>query len=1480
MRINSTTVTAFAIILSALFIVSSFTTGTMQQTYGKTQPLLAVTDSTISSRGNETMDIPVNPQEIWNVNVVNMPEPKSNMWTSPVVANGNIYLASPDYYIYSVNGSTGKVNWQYYMSQKMNADPVIVGNTIYAVTINEGRLLSLTDDEQNPIFNWNLTVGNVKYALSASSDYVVTVNSNGQAFIISPTGTVLHTVNVHQRSNSPPVIDGNSVYIVNSTGTVFKIDALSGSVTWTADTNAGGYGGIKLLDGAVYYGGSGGYFACLNASNGNILWSTTFPGDISSTPAVMGDVVYVVAGSTLYAITRSGTAAKVIDTYTIGAEVINDLVAVSSGVLVYDKGGNLALYSLNNSTLERVWTHKTTIVTTSVRYSSPAVGLIDADGNNSTPMTPCIAVASEDGYLHVYSDLPNLWGSSTDISIDDTDGIYIGETVDIEVTVRNSGLIGTWASVALGAAYPWVDIGSKNVFVPARGMTSVSFTWHVSVQGDQIFIQVQTRPLYLPESNSTDSDYYKVISLAPPASIVWPTTIGQNYGGNSNPESPLVGTNKTAWEIQTQSDFQPLAYQGRIILTRASGTINCIMSYDGSPYWSVNLDNLIGSDVHISAPPIIYYDKVFVAYSGANKSGVLALSIASGDTVWSVSTTEATYLNYGDGGVFVMTATGIYLLDGDHGKQVSFIPVSNGLDFVFSQDNETLVVRTTDGLSIIPQNGAPIKIAGNVTEYAIDNTTGTLIVSNSTGLSGLALNGSVRWKSSPVYAFALMGNGDVVYDKVDGLFVGEAVSGNVLTTVYTSFVPQTIETLNNGIYMMSASGISAWEFNSGEIKKDWVLNYSSLSHNITYATASEGKIFLQGDGKMTAVGTINHKPDASIVSPINGSYFLLSQTITLNASGSSDPDGDSLTYTWTSSLDGVLGAGEYISVMLSAGEHNITVEVSDGMGGLDYDTITIFVLKPKTTLVENESIPLPYRPSMKVMYAGDLTYRISDIPAIDAPALNRGMHGTGHYFRISVSALALGWMNISIGYSTDDVLPGIREDNLRLYNYNGSSWNMVPGGFLQAQKRVWGNSTVMGIFTVATMALNSEPVLEDCSVDPTIGISDTTYIFNTTYSDIDNDAPEFIRVVIDNNMSYTMSYISGSNATGALYSVKVTGLSIGMHYFYVETSDGTTTVRSRPYTGPDVVFHDRPPQPMINITGFQSMDGDVYVVQAGHEITFDASGTTDPDSTHLDFYWDFINNDTHSTSSKIGPVVKKIFTKAGSYTVRLTVCDGTNNISMELKLHVEGSVSSPTGPAESADNSTLIAIILLLIVVLAGYIWYYYRNRAMEERIKADFFIDSEEEPESKSPESQVDSKDALKEMAKKKKPRKKKKGKAKTAVKQDKDEKSEEPEETIFEGQYVPAESLDELESIGSMDELESSESVDNLESVGTMDDLETVDMDAVGEDESVSEETTEDNEEALEVDAEYTDEDKDEDNNEDVQEDLEDSEDINIED
>lgn len=88
----------------------------------------------------------------------------------------------------------------------------------------------------------------------------------------------------------------------------------------------------------------------------------------------------------------------------------------------------------------------------------------------------------------------------------------------------------------------------------------------------------------------------------------------------------------------------------------------------------------------------------------------------------------------------------------------------------------------------------------------------------------------------------------------------------------------------------------------------------------------------------------NDAPVATITSPAGGSTFSGGTSVALSGTASDTEDGDiSASLSWTSSLDGILGAGASVSAILSIGIHSITATATDSQGATGSDSIIVTV---------------------------------------------------------------------------------------------------------------------------------------------------------------------------------------------------------------------------------------------------------------------------------------------------------------------------------------------------------------------------------------------------------------------------------------------------------------------------------------------------------------------------------------------------------
>ena len=129
-------------------------------------------------------------------------------------------------------------------------------------------------------------------------------------------------------------------------------------------------------------------------------------------------------------------------------------------------------------------------------------------------------------------------------------------------------------------------------------------------------------------------------------------------------------------------------------------------------------------------------------------------------------------------------------------------------------------------------------------------------------------------------------------------------------------------------------------------RRDRVL---TLANPVQLTTGPGGDIFYVDIGggtirRISFIGTNNHPPTAVIHA--SDTTVSVGDTVNFNANGSSDPDGNPLSYAWDLDGDGAFDDGTGLNrsfVYTTAHSYRATVRVSDGLGGVGTASIMIHV---------------------------------------------------------------------------------------------------------------------------------------------------------------------------------------------------------------------------------------------------------------------------------------------------------------------------------------------------------------------------------------------------------------------------------------------------------------------------------------------------------------------------------------------------------
>src|SRR6266496_4163040 len=184
--------------------------------------------------------------------------------SSPVVANGLVYIGSNDYNLYALDPTASTQRWTPTSPTRyaINSSPAIANGIVYISTA-EAKL----------------------YAFDAA------------------TGSLTWSAFTENTINSSPTVADGIVYIGCNDGYLYAFDAaIGGKARWTAPTGGPIYCSPAVANGTVYIGSDDGKLYAFSATTGKPLWSTLIGTQIRSSPMVANGVVYIGSDNgTLYA---------------------------------------------------------------------------------------------------------------------------------------------------------------------------------------------------------------------------------------------------------------------------------------------------------------------------------------------------------------------------------------------------------------------------------------------------------------------------------------------------------------------------------------------------------------------------------------------------------------------------------------------------------------------------------------------------------------------------------------------------------------------------------------------------------------------------------------------------------------------------------------------------------------------------------------------------------------------------------------------------------------------------------------------------------------------------------------------------------------------------------------------------------------------------------------------------------------------------
>ena len=216
----------------------------------------------------------------------------SGVSSSPAVSNGVVYVGSTDKNFYAIDAVTGKEKWRFATGYWGWSSPAVSNGVVYVGSYDNNlyAIDAVTGNEK-----WRFATGDDVTSSPAVSNGVVYVGSydNNLYAIDAEMGTEKWRFATGSGVSSSPAVSNGVVYVGSNDGNLYAIDAVTGTEKWQFKTGRIVSSSPAIANGVVYVGSWDKYLYAIDAATGTVKWWFAMEGEVHSSPAVANGIVYV-----------------------------------------------------------------------------------------------------------------------------------------------------------------------------------------------------------------------------------------------------------------------------------------------------------------------------------------------------------------------------------------------------------------------------------------------------------------------------------------------------------------------------------------------------------------------------------------------------------------------------------------------------------------------------------------------------------------------------------------------------------------------------------------------------------------------------------------------------------------------------------------------------------------------------------------------------------------------------------------------------------------------------------------------------------------------------------------------------------------------------------------------------------------------------------------------------------------------------------
>jgi outer membrane protein assembly factor BamB len=219
--------------------------------------------------------------------------------SSPLVANGTLYVADQNGYVYAFAARTGHLRWRYDTGAPIKASPSLAYGRIY-IGNYAGEMFALSARTGRPVWR-SIGYGNFYSTASVNAGRVYVGSLDGRVYAFSAgSGNVVWSFGTGSYVYASPAVWQGLVLVGSDDHVFYALDGGTGSLRWTYRARASISGAATVVDGIVYFSSFDHRTYGLLAASGKVR--AEWP-DGEYSPAVAGNGrLYLVGLGRIYAL--------------------------------------------------------------------------------------------------------------------------------------------------------------------------------------------------------------------------------------------------------------------------------------------------------------------------------------------------------------------------------------------------------------------------------------------------------------------------------------------------------------------------------------------------------------------------------------------------------------------------------------------------------------------------------------------------------------------------------------------------------------------------------------------------------------------------------------------------------------------------------------------------------------------------------------------------------------------------------------------------------------------------------------------------------------------------------------------------------------------------------------------------------------------------------------------------------------------------